>query len=162
MVIQYMAELPTRLQNDLKEAMRSSDTTRRDVVRFLRSEIHNVEIERGHPLTDDEIVDVVLRQIKQRRDSIEMFERGGRQDLVDAEQAQIAVLEQYLPPQMTEAEVLDEARRVVQEVGASGPGDMGRVVPVLRQRIGQRAQGNVVAQAARTALAEGNGASRGL
>ena len=161
MVIQYMAELTTRLQNDLREAMRSSDTTRRDVVRFLRSEIHNVEIERGHALTDDEIVDVVQRQIKQRHDSIEQFARGGRQDLVDAEQAQIAILEQYLPPQMTEDEVLDEARLVVQEVGASGPGDMGRVMPVLRQRIGQRAQGNVVAQAARTALLEGNGANRG-
>ncbi len=149
-----MSELSTRLQNDLKEAMRSSDTTRRDVVRFLRSEIHNVEIERGHSLSDDEIVAVVQRQIKQRQDSIEQFAHGGRQDLVKNEQTQIAVLETYLPPQMSEDEVLDLARQVVDELGASGPGDMGRVMPELRQRIGPRAQGNVVAQAARTALAE--------
>lgn len=154
MVIRFMSELSLRLQNDLKEAMRSSDKTRRDVVRFLRSEIHNVEIDRGRPLSDDEIVAVVQRQIKQRHDSIEQFARGGRQDLVDAEQAQIAVLEEYLPPQLSEDEVLAEAREVAHELHASGPGDMGRVMPILRQRIGPRAQGNVVAQAARTALSE--------
>jgi uncharacterized protein YqeY len=149
-----MSELSLRLQNDLKDAMRSSDTTRRDVVRFLRSEIHNVEIERGHSLSDEEIVGVVQRQIKQRHDSIEQFERGGRQDLVDNERAQIAVLEQYLPPQLSSEDVLQEAREVVRELQASGPSDMGRVMPVLRERIGPRAQGNVVAQAARTALSE--------
>lgn len=152
MVIQHMTQLAIRLQNDLKDAMRSSDTTRRDVVRFLRSEIHNVEIERGRPLSDEEIVDVVLRQIKQRNDSIEQFARGGRQDLVDMEQAQIAILEHYLPPQFSDEELLDLAREVVDSLQASGPGDMGRVIPVLRERVGQRASGNAVAQAARSAL----------
>ncbi len=161
MVIRNMSELTTRLQSDLKEAMRSSDTTRRDVVRFLRSEIHNVEIERGHALSDDEIVAVVQRQIKQRQDSIEQFERGGRQDLVDQEQAQINILEQYLPPQLTYDEVLNLAREVAAQQGASGLGDMGRMMPVLRERIGQRAQGNVVAQAARTALSERSSGATG-
>ncbi len=142
--------------------MRSSDTTRRDVVRFLRAEIHNVEIERGHPLSDDEIVAVVQRQIKQRRDSIEQFERGGRQDLVENERSQIVILETYLPPQLSEDEVLDLARKVVDELGASEPNDMGRVMPELRQRIGPRAQGNVVAQAARTALSEQGSQRRGV
>lgn len=137
--------------------MRSSDTTLRDVVRFLRSEIHNVEIERGRPLTDDEIVAVVQRQIKQRYDSIEQFDRGGRQDLVESERAQVAILERYLPPQLSDDDVLNEARNVVRELQASGPNDMGRVMPVLRDRIGPRAQGNVVAQAARTALTEVRG-----
>jgi len=140
--------------------MRSSDTTRRDVVRFLRAEIHNVEIERGHALSDDEIVAVVQRQIKQRHDSIEQFARGGRKDLVDAETAQIAILEHYLPPQMSDDDVLDLAREVIRELGASGLSDMGRVVPVLRQRVGPRASGNVVAQAARTALSEEVGERR--
>ncbi|MGA7672060.1 MAG: GatB/YqeY domain-containing protein [Nitrolancea sp.] len=157
-----MTELALRLQSDLKEAMRSADITRRDVVRFLRSAIHNVEIERGRSLTDDEIVDVVLRQIKQRGDSIEQFARGGRQDLVDIEKAQIAILEQYLPPQLSEEELLQLAREVVDSLHASGPGDMGRVIPVLRERAGQRAAGNAVAQAARTALSEqGNRAKSG-
>lgn len=152
-----MSDLSQRLQNDLKDAMRSSDTTLRDVVRFLRSEIHNVEIERGRPLTDDEIVAVVQRQIKQRYDSIEQFDRGGRQDLVESERAQVAILERYLPPQLSDDDVLNEARNVVRELQASGPNDMGRVMPVLRDRIGPHAQGNVVAQAARTALTEVRG-----
>ncbi len=159
MVIHYMSALSLRLQNDLKEAMRSSNTTLRDVVRFLRSEIHNVEIERGRPLTDDEIVAVVQRQIKQRYDSIEQFARGGRQDLVDNERAQVVILEQYLPPQLSDDMVLEEARNAVRELQASGPGDMGRVMSVLRERIGTRAQGNIIAQAARTALTELHGES---
>jgi|ThiBio_1000_plan_1041568.scaffolds.fasta_scaffold17554_2 uncharacterized protein YqeY len=149
-----MNDLSARLQTDLKEAVRSGDRTRRDVIRFLRADIHNVEIERGHALSDGEITDVIMRQIKQRRDSIEQFARGGRQDLVDAEQGQIAVLETYLPPQLTPSEVLEFAREVVAESGASGLGDLGRVIPMLRERLGPRAAGNVVAQAARTALTE--------
>jgi uncharacterized protein YqeY len=149
-----MTELSSRLQNDLKEAMRSADTTRRDVVRFLRSDIHNVEIELGHSLSDDEIVDVVVRQIKQRRDAIELFARGGRQDLVDAESVQIGILEDYLPPQLSPVEVLELAREVVAELGGTGLGDMGRIIPALRERVGPRAPGNVVTQAARTALTE--------
>jgi len=149
-----MNELSNRLQTDLKEAMRSADKTRREVIRFLRADIHNVEIERGHPLSDDEITDVIMRQIKQRRDAIEQFARGGRQDLVDAESAQIDILETYLPPQLSPAEVLDFAREVVATTGASGLGDLGRIIPVLRERLGPRAAGNVVAQAARTALTE--------
>jgi len=149
-----MNELSTRLQTDLKEAMRSADKTRREVIRFLRADIHNVEIERGHPLSDDEITEVIMRQIKQRRDAIEQFARGGRQDLVDAESAQIDILETYLPPQLSPAEVLDFAREVVATTGASGLGDLGRIIPVLRERLGPRAAGNVVAQAARTALTE--------
>jgi len=149
-----MNELSNRLQTDLKEAMRSADKTRREVIRFLRADIHNVEIERGHALSDDEITEVIMRQIKQRRDAIEQFARGGRQDLVDAESAQIDILETYLPPQLSPAEVLDFAREVVATTGASGLGDLGRIIPVLRERLGPRAAGNVVAQAARTALTE--------
>jgi len=105
-------------------------------------------------LSDDEITEVIMRQIKQRRDAIEQFARGGRQDLVDAESAQIDILETYLPPQLSPAEVLDFAREVVATSGASGLGDLGRIIPVLRERLGPRAAGNVVAQAARTALTE--------
>ncbi len=147
-----MAELAERLLDDLKSAVRAGDATRREVLRFLRSDIHNVEIERGRPLTDEEIIGVIQRQIKQRRDAIEQFARGGRQDLVDAEQAQIDVLQEYLPPQMSYDEVLAAARDVIREVGATGPKDMGRVMPVVRERIGSRAEGRVIASAVREAL----------
>jgi len=148
-----MSDIASRLLDDLKESMRSNDVNRRETVRYLRAEIHNVEIARGRPLSDAEIVEIVQRQIKQRRDSIEQFARGGRPDLVAAEEAQIAVLEQYLPPQLNYDQVLEVARNVVQELGASGPRDMGRVMPVLRQRIGASAEGATVAAAAREALA---------
>lgn len=148
-----MSELADRLLDDLKDAMRANDVTRRETVRFLRAEIHNQEIERGHALSDAEIIEVVQRQIKQRRDSIEQFARGGRHDLVAAEEAQIAVLERYLPPQLSYDEVLAMARDVVQEIGASGARDMGRVMPLLRQRIGGTAEGSTIAAAAREALA---------
>jgi uncharacterized protein YqeY len=147
-----MSEIASRLLADLKDAMRSNDVTRRETVRFLRSEIHNQEIERGRALTDDEIIQVIQRQIKQRRDSIEQFARGGRQDLVEAETAQIQVLEHYLPPQLGYDEVLEIARNVVRELGASGPKDMGRVVTAVRQQVQGRAEGSVVAAAAREAL----------
>ena len=151
-----MAELAERLQADLKDAMRAGDVPRREVLRFLRSEIHNVEIERGHPLSDDEIIDVISRQIKQRRDAIEQFRAGGRDDLADSEAAQVAILQTYLPPQLSYDELLDMARAIVRETGASGPRDMGKVVPRLREQVGARAEGSAIAQAAREVLAGGS------
>lgn len=147
-----MNHLSSQLLDDLKTAMRASDTNRRDVLRFLRAEVHNIEIERQRPLTDQEIIEVIRRQVKRRRESIDQFARGGRQDLVEAEEAGIEILEQYLPAQMTYEAVLAIAHDVVREVGASGPKDMGKVMPVLRARIGAEAEGGVVAAAAREAL----------
>lgn len=147
-----MNQLSSRLLDDLKAAMRASDTNRRDVLRFLRAEVQNAEIERRRPLTDQEVIEIIRRQVKRRRESIDHFARGGRQDLVEAEEAEIAVLEEYLPPQLSYEAVLDIARAVVQELGARGPKDMGRVMPALRARIGDQAEGGVMATAAREAL----------
>ncbi|HUZ03309.1 MAG TPA: GatB/YqeY domain-containing protein [Thermomicrobiaceae bacterium] len=153
-----MPDLAARLLDDLKAAVRSGDATRRDVLRYLRADIHNVEIERGHPLADDEVETVIRRQIKQRRDSIEQFARGGRQDLVDSEERQITVLQTYLPASMSRQELLETARAVAAEVGASGPRDMGRLMPVLQARVGVRAEGRAIAEVAREVLASGSAA----
>lgn len=149
-----VSTLAQRLLDDLQQAVRAGDVTRRETLRFLRADIKNVEIERGRPLTDDEIVEVIRRQIRLRRDAIEQFAQGGRQDLVEREQAQIAVLQEYLPPQLSDEELLRLAREVAREVEAAGPRDMGRVMPVLRERVGSRAEGRAIAEAARQALAE--------
>ncbi|ACZ38324.1 MAG: GatB/YqeY domain-containing protein [Sphaerobacter thermophilus] len=154
-----MSELATRLLDDLKAAVRASDTTRREVLRYLRAEVHNVEIERGRPLTDEEIVSVIQRQIKQRRDAIEQFAKGNRQDLVEAETRQIEILQEYLPPPLTREELLALAREVAGELGASGPKDMGRVMPVVRERVGARAEGRDIATAVREVLAAEGGSS---
>lgn len=155
-----MSTLAERLLADLQEAVRTSDVTRREVIRFLRAEIKNREIDKGRPLTDDEIVEVIRRQIKMRREAIEQFRQGGRQDLVEREEAQIRVLESYLPQQLSPEELLELARAVVREVGATGPRDMGRVMPVLRERVGPRAEGRAIAEAAQRALAEVADAAR--
>lgn len=149
-----MSTLAQRLLDDLQQAVRAGDVTRRETLRFLRADIKNVEIERGRPLTDDEIVEVIRRQIRLRRDAIEQFAQGSRQDLVEREQAQIAVLQEYLPPQLSDEELLRLAREVARELEAAGPRDMGRVMPVLRERVGSRAEGRAIAEAARQALAE--------
>lgn len=135
--------------------MRSADTTRRDVLRFLRSEIHNVEIDRGRPLTDDEITTTILRQIEQRRESIKMFERGNRTDLIEREEQGIEILKEYLPPELTAEELAALAREVVQELNATGPRDLGRVIPALRERVGARAEPSAIAEAAKSAVGVG-------
>ncbi len=149
-----MSALAQRLLDDLQQAVRAGDVTRRETLRFLRADIKNAEIERGRPLTDEEIIEVIRRQIKLRRDAIEQFAQGGRQDLVEREQAQIAVLQEYLPSQLSDAELVQLAREVARELGASGPRDMGRLMPILRERVGARAEGRAIAEAARRALAE--------
>lgn len=149
-----VSALADRLLAELQEAVRSGDVTKREVIRFLRAEIKNREIDRGRPLTDDEIIEVIRRQIKMRREAIEQFAAGGRQDLVEREEAQIRVLESYLPPALTPEELLELARSVVLEVGATGPRDMGRVMPLLRERVGTRAEGRTIAEAAQQALRE--------
>jgi uncharacterized protein YqeY len=149
-----VSALAQRLLDDLQDAVRAGDVTRRETLRFLRADIKNVEIERGRPLSDAEIVEVIRRQIKLRRDAIEQFAQGGRQDLVAREQAQIAVLEHYLPPQLSDSELLQLARDAARELGATGPRDMGRLVPVLRERVGVRAEGRAIAEAARRVLTE--------
>jgi uncharacterized protein len=147
-----MTSIAERLMSDLGAAMREKDTERRDVLRYLRSEVKNAEIEKKGELTDDEMLQVVQRQIKQRRESMEQFEKGNRQDLVDAELAQIAILEQYLPPQLSADEVEQIAADIAAQLGLSGPRDMGKLMGPLRQEVGMRAEGRVMSEAARTVL----------
>ena len=120
--------LRSRLDEDLKQAMRDKNAARRDVLRYLRSEIHNQEIASQNTLDDDGIQAVLVKQAQQRRDSIEAFKEAGRSDLVESEEAGLAIVMEYLPQQMTPDEIRELARSVVGEVGAAGPGDMGKVM----------------------------------
>lgn len=136
--------LQQRLQDDMKDAMRSRDAARLSVIRFIRSAVHNEEIERGSALEDDGITDVLNRMAKQRGDSIDAFKKGNRQDLVDKEEAELAVVLGYLPQQLTEDEVAVLARAAIQELGASGRRDMGKVMGRLIPQVRGMAQGNTV------------------
>jgi uncharacterized protein len=149
-----MTSIAERLITDLGEAMKTKDNTRRDVVRYLRSEIRNAEIEKGEQLTDAEVLTVIQRQVNQRREAAEQFERGGRQDLVDAENAQISILQAYLPAQISEHELDRIAADKAAQLGLSGSKDMGKLMGPLRDEVGARAEGKAVADAARKALEE--------
>ena len=136
--------MKTRLEDDLKQAMRSRDTARRDVIRYLRSEIRNQEIKVQEDLDDDGVVQVLSRQAQQRRDSIEAFTEANRTDLVEKEQAELEIILEYMPQQMTSDEIASLVQEVVAEVGASGPGDMGKVMSQIMPLVRGRAEGREV------------------
>ncbi|MCE2456619.1 MAG: GatB/YqeY domain-containing protein [Dehalococcoidia bacterium] len=136
--------MKTRLEDDLKQAMRSRDAARRDVIRYLRSEIRNQEIKVQEDLDDDGVVQVLSRQAQQRRDSIEAFTEANRSDLVEKEQAELEIIMEYMPQQMTSDEITSLVQEVVAEVGASGPGDMGKVMSQIMPQVRGRAEGREV------------------
>ena len=136
--------LKEKLAEDLKQALRNDDKLRRSVIRLVMSAIRNAEISRQADLTEPDILGVIAKEVKQRRESIEAFKQGNRQDLVAQEEAEMAVLEEYLPKQMTRDEIMAEARRVIAEVGAQGPGDKGKVMPKLIPQLKGRADGREI------------------
>lgn len=133
-----------RLTEDMKLAMKAKDQVRLSVIRMVRAAIKNAEIEKGRPLTDDDVITVLHRELKQRRDSLHEFEKAGRQDLVDKVNAEIEVLTQYLPAQLSDEELLELIRNAVQEVGATSKKDLGNVMRVLMPKVKGRADGKRV------------------
>ena len=142
--VKVEASLKQKLTEDLKQALKNGDKVRRSVIRLVMSAIKNAEISRQADLTDPDILGVIAKEVKQRRESIEAFKQGSRQDLVAQEEAELAVLEEYLPQQMTRDEIIAEARRVIAEVGAQGPGDKGKVMPKLIPQLKGRADGREI------------------
>jgi uncharacterized protein YqeY len=146
--------LKEQIMADMKEAMRSGDTLRRDALRMLRSAIKNAEIEAGKELDDAGTLKVIQKEAKTRRESIEEFGKGGRNDLVEQEKAALEVIDKYLPRMMEREEIEAEAKSVIEEVGASGPGDLGKVMRPLMGRLQGRADGRLVNEVVRELLAE--------
>ena len=142
------------INQDLKTAMKSGDDVGKRTLRGLKAAITRAEKEKGNqPLTDDEILAVLQKQAKQRRDSIEAYQQAGRDDLVAEESAELAVIETYLPQQMSEEEIRTVAQRVIEEVGATGPRDMGKVMGKLMPQLRGKADGRLVNQVVRNLLA---------
>lgn len=136
--------LKTRLNDDLKDAMRKREMTRRDTVRLLLSAIHNEEIAKQSELDDDSVIQVLSRQAQQRRDSIEAYQKASRQDLVEKEQGELAIIQEYLPRQMSRDEVAEVVRQAIADVGAAGPQDMGKVMGKVMPQVRGRAEGREV------------------
>ena len=131
--------LKDQLSADLKEALKEGDEIRKGTIRLLMSVVHNAEIEKGESLDDAGVLGLIAKQVKQRRESAEEFRKGGRQDLVDKEEAEAVILQKYLPPAMPRDEIEAAARKVIAEVGAQGPRDMGKVMGPLAAQLRGRA-----------------------
>ena len=133
-----------RLNADLKDAMRNKDAIKRTVIRTLLSEIRNAEISAQKDLQEGDIEGVMSKQAQQRKDSIEAFGEAGRQDLVDKETAELNIISEYLPEQMTEVEIEGFIADIFKKVDATGPSDMGKVMGALMPLVKGRADGKVV------------------
>lgn len=138
--------LQERLDADLKEAMRRGDAVRRSVIRLAKAAIHNAEIAEGSPLTEAGVTAILLREVKQRRESIAEYRKGNRQDLVAQEEAELAVLWEYLPKQLSRDEIVAEARKIIAETGAQGPADKGKVMGRLMAQLTGKADGREVSE----------------
>jgi uncharacterized protein YqeY len=136
--------LKEQLANDLKDAIRQRDESRKIAIRMTTSAIKNAEVERGAALSEADVLTLVSREAKQRRESIAEFEKADRRDLVEKERAELEVLQSYLPAQVSRDEIAEAAREVIAEVGASGPRDKGKVMPVLIGRLAGRAEGREI------------------
>ena len=131
---------------DLLEAVRSKDELRRSALRLIKAGLQLEEKSKGKALGEDEVVQVLSREAKRRRESIEAFKDGNRPDLVEKEEAELAIIAGYLPQQLTADEVTEIARSVIEEVGAQGPGERGKVMGQLMPRVKGKADGKMVSQ----------------
>lgn len=145
--------LSGRIEAAMRDAMRARDAQRTQTLRMAMAAAHNRRIALGRDLTDEEVVDVLTKQVKQRRESIEMYVAAGRADRAELEEQEAAILAEFLPEQLDEAAVEQLARAAIAETGASTPADLGRVMGQLSSRTKGRADGRLVSDVVRRLLA---------
>ncbi len=131
--------LKTRINDDVKAAMRAGETRRRDTLRLLLAALKQREVDERKELADADVVAVIDKMIKQRRESIAQFEKGGRQDLADQEQFEVGVLQAYMPQALSDAEIAVAVAEAIAAAGAKAPSDMGKVMGVLKSKLAGRA-----------------------
>jgi uncharacterized protein YqeY len=133
-----------QILEDLKDAMRSGDTNRREALRLLTAAFKQVEVDQRKELTEDDVTSILTSEAKKRREAIEEAEKAGRAELAAQEEYELALIQTYLPQQLNRAEIEKYVREAVQEVGATTPKDMGKVMKVLMPRLQGRADGKLV------------------
>ena len=143
-----------QLQEDIKSAMRAKDSARLSTLRLVTAAIKQKEVDERIELNDAAVLAVLEKMIKQRKDSIAQFQAGGRQDLVDIEQAELAILTTYMPAQLSEAEVTAAIQAAITQVGAAGPQDMGKVMAVIKPQLAGKADMGLVSQILKSKLAK--------
>ena len=145
--------LREQVSNDLKVAMRAGDARRRDAIRLLTAALKQKEVDERKTLADADVVAIIDKMIKQRRDSITQFEKGGRQDLADNEKYELDVLQAYMPQALSESEIGDIVATSIAESGAKGAADMGKVMAILKPKLAGRADMSKVSGLVKARLA---------
>lgn len=145
--------LKSQLESDMKDAMRARENETRDAIRYVLAAVKNAEIAKKGELSEEEELKLIRAQVKQRVDSIEQFRNGGREDLAAKEESQVKILEKYLPQQMSDEELDGFVRQGIEETGAEGPKDMGKVMGALNKKSDGRVDGKRLSTAVRNALA---------
>ncbi len=138
--------LKEQISSDLKEAMKAKDTQKRDALRLLSSAIKQIEVDERRELSDEDIVAIIQKQVKQRNDSIAQYKEAGRNDLVAKEQAEIDVYQTYLPKQLSDEELRDRLQTIIEKVGADSMKDMGKVMGVATKELRGVADGKRINQ----------------
>jgi uncharacterized protein YqeY len=133
-----------QLDQDMKLALKNKEKTKLSTIRLLKTSIKKVEIDKRRPLTDEEVLEVIMREVKQRQDSLAEYEKAGREDLVKKEKEEMGILQSYLPEQMSEEELRSLVQQVIQEVGATSKADMGKVMGAIMPKVKGRADGRLV------------------
>lgn len=133
-----------KILQDLKEAMRAQDVVRRATLRMVVAAIKNLEIETSSELKDGDVLQIIQKQVKSRRESIEEFRKGNREDLIAKEQAEIGILKKYLPEEASSEDIRSAAAEIITSINASGPQDIGKVMPKLIERFQGRADGRTI------------------
>ncbi|TFV87290.1 GatB/YqeY domain-containing protein [Oxalobacteraceae bacterium OM1] len=147
--------LKEQITEDMKAAMRAKDSFRLGTIRLLTAAMKQKEVDERIELTDQHVLGIIEKMIKQRKDSITQFEAGGRQDLADNEKAELQVLSAYMPAAMSDEEIQQEVDAAVAQTGAAGPADMGKVMGVLKPKLAGRADMTAVSAKVKAALAKG-------
>ncbi|MEF2964724.1 GatB/YqeY domain-containing protein [Paenibacillus sp. M1] len=144
--------LSERLNEDMKQAMKSQDKFKLSTIRMVRATIKNLEIDLKRPLNDNEVLDILSREIKQRKDALQEFEKAGRDDLAVQVKAEAEIIAEYLPEQLSEEEIKVIVQQTIQETGATSKADIGKVMSALMPKVKGRADGKLVNQAVQQLL----------
>ena len=141
-----------KVNGEMVQATKEKDKLRLSVVRLIKTALHNLEIDLKRPLDDQECLQLLSGMVKQRRDSIEQFRQGGRMDLVEKEQAELTFIQSFMPQQLSEEDIAKEIEKAIQEVGATGIKDMGKVMKILMPGLTGRADGKLVGEKVKARL----------
>ena len=139
-----MDQIIDLIKDDLKKAIKSQDNIKKLVYRFILSAIHNEEIKLGKELDNDMVMKLMIKQAQQRKESIEAFKLGSREDLISKETQELKIIEQFLPEQIEESEIKNLAQQTINEVGAESVKDLGKVMPIIMKKLAGKAEGKIV------------------